>query len=115
MDDFFRGEFARRYAVFHATSPQAATDPTPRATYGYVHVADVDALSTDDAIALTTYRGYPWQGQAFAWAASGVQRSTSVGDLIYLYESEKLWVVQPSGCARSPLSPEQLALEWRSL
>ncbi len=111
MDDTILYAFARRYALFHATSSQAMIDPTPQMAYGYVHVADVDALSAGDVLTLTASDA--WRNRSeVVWVSSHLHRATSVGDLLYLYESEKLWVVQASGVVRVSASIESLGLEW---
>jgi hypothetical protein len=116
MSDLFWSHCARRYAVFHATCSHTHRPVSPQSGDLYVHVADVDALSIDDVIAITTSAGGSWPSHpAVVWAASGVQRATTDGDLICSYESESLWVVQGSRGVRLAFSPGQLGLEWRSL
>lgn len=116
MDDLYWSQCARRYAVFHAIGAQASCPSAEKTGGGYIHVADVDALSITEVIALTTRAGGSWRSRpAVVWVASGVQRATTDGDLIYSYESERLWMVQASQGVRQALSPGSLGLEWRSI
>jgi hypothetical protein len=63
MDDFMR-----RYTVFHADELEAML--VPQGCYEYRHVADVEAMSLDDAFALTNHRECAWQQhEAVVWSA----------------------------------------------
>lgn len=98
MDDFMR-----RYAVLHANDLMAMVEP--RGSYTHTHVADVDAHSASEVFEITNHTEQNWTSRPeVVWFFSGRElRSTSVGDVIYLYETERAFLVMPTGFLPCPI------------
>lgn len=102
------GDMLTRYAVFHAEDIQAMMVPQGR--YYYLHVAEVEARSLGEVFLLTNHRECAWQQEdAVVWSAPGPQRSTSIGDVIYAYETGQAWLVLSGGFSEAPVLVKQCA------